>query len=378
MSKKIVKGKEQPKTQPKKPETEIRLTEDEIKDCKDAFDLFDLDGSGTIDPREVQAALNSLGNNKTPTIFRLLAGIEELGADIDFESFLSHVNERLGHKESKEGVERILELFDAEGTGHLTLSAYRRVTRELGESMTEDEMINSLERISSLGKPELTLDDFYRVMVRKVYGATESVFSLPKIVEEPKPVPKTQNYREEPKIIPKKEEPKIIPKKEEPKPIVKKEEPKPIVKKEEPKPIVKKEEPKSIIKKEQTTSEVVKEGYQSSVTKTSSGVVIKESAEKVEIKETKVKSTKEESRRINVDEESGFVEITEESNFVFEEEKVSISMETHEVNMTADVSSISKLIDDEDQGYQEKSEVVENFSRMKSKGIAKKKKQNLR
>ncbi|OMJ69322.1 hypothetical protein SteCoe_32982 [Stentor coeruleus] len=170
MSKKVVKGKDAGKAAPKKPEVEIKLTEDEIKDCKEAFDLFDLDNSGTIDPKEVQAALNSLGRDQSPTIFRLLAGIEELGAEIDFDSFLGHINDRLGNRESKEGVQRILDLFDAEGTGNITLKALTRVARELGESMTEEELAHALERISSLGKPELTFDDFYKVMTKKVYG----------------------------------------------------------------------------------------------------------------------------------------------------------------------------------------------------------------
>jgi dTDP-4-amino-4,6-dideoxygalactose transaminase len=33
------------------------LTEDEIEEIKEAFDLFDTDGSGTIDPKELRAAM---------------------------------------------------------------------------------------------------------------------------------------------------------------------------------------------------------------------------------------------------------------------------------------------------------------------------------
>ena len=150
MAKKVVKGKEVGKGAPKKPEVDIKLTEDEIKDCKEAFDLFDLDNSGTIDPKEVNAALNSLGRDQSPTIFRLLAGIEELGAEIDFDSFLGHVNDRLGNRESKDGVQRILDLFDAEGTGNITLKALTRVARELGESMTEEELVSSLDDLLSI------------------------------------------------------------------------------------------------------------------------------------------------------------------------------------------------------------------------------------
>ena len=33
------------------------LTEDEIEEIREAFNLFDTDGSGTIDPRELKAAM---------------------------------------------------------------------------------------------------------------------------------------------------------------------------------------------------------------------------------------------------------------------------------------------------------------------------------
>ncbi len=33
------------------------LTEDEVEEIREAFNLFDTDGSGTIDPRELKAAM---------------------------------------------------------------------------------------------------------------------------------------------------------------------------------------------------------------------------------------------------------------------------------------------------------------------------------
>ena len=46
------------------------LTEDEIEEIREAFNLFDTDGSGKIDPKELKAAMQSLGfEAKNPTIF---------------------------------------------------------------------------------------------------------------------------------------------------------------------------------------------------------------------------------------------------------------------------------------------------------------------
>ena len=44
------------------PDDEVEFPkEDEIEEIKEAFDLFDTDGSGTIDPKELRAAMQSLG-----------------------------------------------------------------------------------------------------------------------------------------------------------------------------------------------------------------------------------------------------------------------------------------------------------------------------
>ena len=51
-------------TQKKKAKREIfkqELTEKQKKDIKEAFDLFDVDGSGTIDIKELKVALRALG-----------------------------------------------------------------------------------------------------------------------------------------------------------------------------------------------------------------------------------------------------------------------------------------------------------------------------
>ncbi|CAG9325913.1 unnamed protein product [Blepharisma stoltei] len=176
MSKRGAAAKEDPKKVPargkspakKAPET-TNLTEDEIKEIKEAFDLFDSDNSGTIDPKEINAALASLGQDRTPTIFRLLAGIEELGAAITFDDFLGHISERLGHRNSKEGIQRIFDLFDADGSSSINVKNLARVARELGESMTEEELQEALAKVSA-DKKAMTIDDFYAVMTKKIYG----------------------------------------------------------------------------------------------------------------------------------------------------------------------------------------------------------------
>jgi len=154
---------------PAKPAVETTLTDDEIQEIKEAFDLFDSDKSGTIDPSEVNAALASLGSDRSPTIVRLLNGLTELGGAISFDQFLAHVSTRLGNRTTREGIQRIFELFDESDKGTITVENLKRVAKELGESMTEEELEEAVSRVA-VDKKAITPDDFYKILTKKVYA----------------------------------------------------------------------------------------------------------------------------------------------------------------------------------------------------------------
>ena len=66
-----------------------------------------------IDPRELKAAMQSLGfESKNPTIYQMIADLENNGNSIDFVTFLNAITSKLGDKETKNGIEKIFELFD--------------------------------------------------------------------------------------------------------------------------------------------------------------------------------------------------------------------------------------------------------------------------
>jgi Ca2+-binding EF-hand superfamily protein len=157
------------KSPSRKEQVQHNLTEEELDDIKQAFDLFDTDASGTINPREVAAAVNSLGSDRSASIFRLLNGLEDVADEIDYEAFLGHIVERLGNRSFTAGIQRIFELFDADNSGTIDLTKLKRVARELGESLTDEDLEEALKRNSSGGNALLTPDDFYVVMTKKFY-----------------------------------------------------------------------------------------------------------------------------------------------------------------------------------------------------------------
>eukprot|EP00918_Siedleckia_nematoides_P021708 GHVU01046750.1.p1 GENE.GHVU01046750.1~~GHVU01046750.1.p1 ORF type:complete len:167 (+),score=31.77 GHVU01046750.1:105-605(+) len=147
------------------------LTEDEVEEIREAFNLFDTDGSGTIDPRELKAAMQSLGfETKNPTIYQMIADLDRQGTGaIDFEEFLDAITSKLGDKESRDGIQKIFALFDDDKTGSVSLKNLKRVARELGETMTDEELREMIERADSNGDGEISFEDFYTIMTKKTF-----------------------------------------------------------------------------------------------------------------------------------------------------------------------------------------------------------------
>ena len=60
-------------------------------------------------------------------------------------------------------------IVDDDGTGTITLRNLRRVTKELGETMTDEELQEMIERADSNGDNAVSPDDFYNIMTKKTF-----------------------------------------------------------------------------------------------------------------------------------------------------------------------------------------------------------------
>ncbi|CAD8091429.1 unnamed protein product [Paramecium primaurelia] len=153
----------------RKPQDRPGLTEDEIEEIKEAFNLFDTEGTGRVDPRELKAAMQSLGfDQKNPTIFNMIAELENEGTDIDFDQFLDAITSKLGNRETRDGINKIFDLFDDDGSNSINLNNLKRVSKELGETMTAEELAEMLERAASNGR-DISREDFYNIMVKRTF-----------------------------------------------------------------------------------------------------------------------------------------------------------------------------------------------------------------
>lgn len=148
------------------------LSREELIEIKEAFDLFDTDKGGSIDPKELKDAMNTLGlEARNQTIYQM---INDLDADnsgaIEFREFLDLMTARMSDRDSKEDIRKVFKLFDEENSGYVTLKSLRRVAKELGESMEDGELQEMIERADSHGDGHVTFDDFYNIMTKRTFA----------------------------------------------------------------------------------------------------------------------------------------------------------------------------------------------------------------
>lgn len=87
---------------------------------KSTFDLFDEEGTGSINPEEIQKILQELGLDKrNESVFQMIKDLEKKGKTINFDDFLEVVYSKLGDTKTKEGLLKIFNLYDLESEGFI-------------------------------------------------------------------------------------------------------------------------------------------------------------------------------------------------------------------------------------------------------------------
>ena len=145
------------------------LTEDDVEEIKEAFDLFDTDGSGTVEPAELKNAMVSLGfEAKNATLFHMVSDLDKDGSGaIDFEEFLEMMTSTMSDNDTKEDIRKVFVLFDIDKTGHINIKNLRKVAHDLGETLGEDDLIDLIKKGDSDGDGQVSFEDFYNIMTKK-------------------------------------------------------------------------------------------------------------------------------------------------------------------------------------------------------------------
>jgi len=102
---------------------------------------------------------------KKEEIRRMIADIDKDGSGtIDFNEFLQMMTAKMSEKDSKEEILKAFRLFDDDETGKISFNNLKRVAKELGENLTDEELQEMIDEADKDGDGEVSEAEFLRIM----------------------------------------------------------------------------------------------------------------------------------------------------------------------------------------------------------------------
>ncbi|KAF1984272.1 EF-hand [Aulographum hederae CBS 113979] len=157
------------------------LSEEQKEEINEAFALFDLDKDGLIDYHETKVAMKALGfdlpkgeilgilqahgitanppsphSRTSPTASTHTPHLPRL----PLTSFQTLMASRISARDPRDEILRAFELFDEGAKGGITLTDLRRVARELGEGLQEEELRAMIDEFDMDGDGAISREEF--------------------------------------------------------------------------------------------------------------------------------------------------------------------------------------------------------------------------
>jgi len=118
------------------------LSEKEREQLRQAFNLFDKNGSGTISSQEIRVALTALGFSMTNEEIQslILKYDHEKYGEISFDEFTEIIQNKISQLLPKEQLIRAFHNLDSDRNGSISLTDLIRISESLGEEISRDEL----------------------------------------------------------------------------------------------------------------------------------------------------------------------------------------------------------------------------------------------
>ncbi|KAK3699382.1 hypothetical protein QZH41_006559 [Actinostola sp. cb2023] len=146
---------------------DLGLTENQVREIKEAFLVFDDNGDGCISATELKKLVSSLGYNITEA--ELMDMMNQIGIDADTESeinfgmFSSLVRRFASEKEQETQLRLAFEEFDGDKKGYIEAHGIKRVLTRLKIEHTAEEIDLMMEVADTNGDGRVDVEEFLQI-----------------------------------------------------------------------------------------------------------------------------------------------------------------------------------------------------------------------
>ena len=144
------------------------LLEEKLVELRCAFDLFDNDNDGKINPSELGRAIEKMGQKLTEEDLKEM--IKEVDSDyngsIEFSEFVQLMESKMKDNDSEEEIFEAFKIFDKKGNGHVSKNDIKNVMNSLHEPLAQEE-IDEIMKTWDLDKDGyLNFEEFKNMMTQ--------------------------------------------------------------------------------------------------------------------------------------------------------------------------------------------------------------------
>merc|ERR1712194_508810 len=92
---------------------------------------------------------------------------KDASSQIKLDDFVKIMTGKMGERNSREEINKIFALFDEDGTGKISFRNMKRISQEIAETLTDQELQEMIDEADCDGDGLISADEFYRVMRKK-------------------------------------------------------------------------------------------------------------------------------------------------------------------------------------------------------------------
>ncbi|KAL3846942.1 hypothetical protein ACJMK2_017882 [Sinanodonta woodiana] len=146
-----------------------KLTQEQLDEFKEAFNMYDKDGDGTITTKELGTVMRSMGQN--PTEAELISMIADVDVDgngrIDFNEFVTMMVANMKDLSGEEGLREAFRMFDKDRNGFISSAELRHVMTTMGDKLTDLEVDEMIREVDIDGDGQVNYEEFVVMMTKK-------------------------------------------------------------------------------------------------------------------------------------------------------------------------------------------------------------------
>mmetsp|Transcript_27029 Transcript_27029/g.41911 ORF Transcript_27029/g.41911 Transcript_27029/m.41911 type:complete len:155 (+) Transcript_27029:72-536(+) len=142
------------------------LSNNQIDEFREAFEMFDKDGDGTISPKELEDVMNSIGMQPTAEeIAEMIADVDEdQSGSIDFDEFLVMMKTRMDENDPELELKEAFKVFDLDGDGLIHWKELKVTMDKLGSKLTDVEVHAMIREADEDGDGAISYEEFKAMM----------------------------------------------------------------------------------------------------------------------------------------------------------------------------------------------------------------------